>query len=399
MWISAAEHDMAENIVCLVLARLPDAPEGVKGISLFIVPKFIPDEEGRPGERNAGLRLVGLNHKMGQRGTTNCVLSLGDDADCIGYLVGGPNNGLATMFHMMNAARIGVGASAASLASTAYLHALDYAKERIQGRSLSIGAGSEPVAIVEHPDVKRMLLAQKTIAGGGLALCLACARLVDEAATTEDEAIRADLALRLELLTPIAKSWPSERGCEANALAIQVLGGYGYTHDFPVERLYRDQRLNPIHEGTTGMHGLDLLGRKVRMQEGRALELVLADIAGTVRTARDDPALRRWSAALEAACVRLAGVTAALLARVAVDPERGLADATLYLDLTGTVVLGWIWLRQALAASPHAGDSFHDGKLSACAYFYRYEMPRVAMLADILADADDVTVRARLAWL
>ena len=400
MWISAAEHELAENIVCLVLGRLPDAPAGVKGISLFIVPKFIPDADGRPGIRNVGLRLAGLNHKMGQRGTTNCVLSLGDDGECTGYLVGSPHRGLAIMFHMMNAARIGVGSSAAALAYTGYLHALDYARDRVQGQSLSMTGDRGPAAIIEHPDVKRMLLAQKVIAEGSLALCLACARLMDEVATTKDEAARADLLLRLELLTPIAKSWPSERGCEANSLAIQVLGGYGYTHDFPVERFHRDQRLNPIHEGTTGIHGLDLLGRKMRMEEGRALALLRADIAETTASARGEPALARWGAALDEASQRLADLTSVLTARAASDPERGLADATLYLDLTGTVVLAWVWLRQAEAATPHAGDDgFYDGKIAACAYFFRYEVPRVAMLAGIIGEADDVTVRTRPDWL
>ncbi len=400
MWISGAEHELAENIVCLVLARLPDAPAGVRGISLFIVPKFIPDEHGHPGERNAGLRLAGLNHKMGQRGTVNCVLSLGDGADCIGYLVGEPHRGLAIMFHMMNAARIGVGASAVALAYTAYLQALQYARERVQGQSLAASGRGAPAAIIEHADVKRMLLAQKAVAEGGLALCLLCARLVDEAACVADEAVRADLGLRLELLTPIAKSWPSERGCEANSMAIQVLGGYGYTEDFPLERLYRDQRLNPIHEGTTGIHGIDLLGRKVRMQEGRALALVLGDIAETVAAAGAHGALAVWADALGRASRRLAGLTAEIAPRIVADAERGLADATLYLDLAGTIIVAWVWLRQALAAVSHAGDAgFHDGKLAACAYYYRYELPRAAMLADIVADADDLTVRARSEWL
>ena len=403
MWISGAEHELAENIVCLVLARLPDAPAGIRGISLFIVPKFIPNSEGQPGERNAGLQLAGLNHKMGQRGTVNCVLALGDGADCIGYLVGEPHRGLPIMFHMMNAARIGVGSSAVALAYTAYLHALGYARERVQGQSLAASGAAGlagAAAIVEHADVKRMLLAQKAIAEGGLALCLLCASLLDEAACAEDEAVRADLALRLELLTPIAKSWPSERGCEANSLAIQVLGGYGYTQDFPVERLYRDQRLNPIHEGTTGIHGLDLLGRKVRMQDGRALALVLGDVADTVARARDHAKLAAWAGSLDRAGRRLAELTASLAPRIAADPERGLADATLYLDLTGTIVLGWVWLRQALAAVAHAGDDgFYDGKLAACAYYYRYEMPRAAMLADTISENDDVTVRTRSAWL
>jgi len=391
MWISGAEHELRENIVNLVLARLPDAPPGVKGISLFIVPKFIPDAEGRPGERN-GIRLVGLNRKLGQRGTTNCVLALGADEPCTGFLVGEPHKGLTYMFHMMNEARIGVGAAAATLACRGYLESLAYAKERLQGRPLSgKDPNAPPVPIVEHPDVKRMLLAQKAIAEGALHLCLYGARLVDEIAVTEDPAVRADLELLLEVLTPVIKTWPSEKGCEANSLAIQVHGGYGYTHDFPVERLYRDQRLNPIHEGTTGVQGLDLLGRKVRMAEGRGLLLLGRRIAETVAAARAVPELAAQAGELEAAVARLAALTPGLLTEAARNPERGLGNATLYLMATGTIVVGWLWLQQALKAAPHAAeDPFFAGKLAACRYFFRYETPQARAWMETLEALDDV---------
>jgi butyryl-CoA dehydrogenase len=391
MWISGAEHDLRENIVHLVLARLPDAPPGVKGISLFIVPKFLPDAQGRPATRN-GVRLVGLNRKMGQRGTTNCVLAFGADEPCTGFLVGEPHRGLSYMFHMMNEARIGVGAAAAVMACRGYLEAAAYAQERRQGRALDAKTpDSAPIAIVEHPDVKRMLLAQKAIAEGSLALCLYCARLVDEIGVTESSAERADLELLLQVLTPIAKTWPSERGCEANSLAIQVHGGYGYTHDFPVERLYRDQRLNPIHEGTTGVQGLDLLGRKLGMAGGRGAKLLGRRIRATAQAAGANAALAPFSASLEVALDVLEQTTATLLGRAATDPVLGLGEATPFLMAAGTVVIAWQWLMQAVIAEPLAGaDPFYAGKLAACRHIFRWELPLARTQLEILALPDDL---------
>jgi butyryl-CoA dehydrogenase len=390
MWISGADHELRENIVNLVLARLPDAPPGVRGISLFIVPKFVPDAEGRPAERN-GVRLVGLNRKMGQRGTTNTVLALGDGELCRGFLVGEPHQGLRYMFQMMNEARIGVGAGAAVTALAGYRHALAYARERTQGRALDDKDPlSPPVPIVEHPDVKRMLLAQKAIAEGSLALCLYGATLIDEIATTDHPAEKADLELLLEVLTPVIKTWPSEKGCEANSLAIQVHGGYGYTHDFPVERLYRDQRLNPIHEGATGIQGLDLLGRKVRMAEGRGVKRLAERILATVAEARAVPALATHADGLAQALGDILAVTPKLLQAAIEKPSRGLGNATLHLDAFGTVVLGWIWLRQALIAHRKAEDPFYAGKLAACRWFYLYELPTVRTKADLLGKLDDL---------
>jgi butyryl-CoA dehydrogenase len=363
----------------------------VKGISLFITPKYLPDADGRPGVRN-GVRLIGLNRKMGQRGTTNCVLSLGADEPCIGFLVGEPHKGLSYMFHMMNEARIGVGSAAAIMACRGYQEALAYARERRQGRRLDArGADAPPAAIIEHPDVQRMLLAQKAIAEGSLALCLYCASLVDEMTVTIDEARRGDLELLLQVLTPIAKTWPSERGCEANSLAIQVHGGYGYTHDFPVERLYRDQRLNPIHEGTTGVQGLDLLGRKMAMARGRGAALLAELIEDTVREAGERPTLAVLGAELEAALADLQRTTRVLLARAAGDPVAGLGEATPYLMSAGTVIIAWIWLRMALLAEPKAADDpFFAGKLAACRYVYRWELPLARAQFAVLASEHDL---------
>ncbi len=276
MWISGGEHELSDNIVHLVLARIEGAPAGTKGISLFIVPKFRLDAQGQPAQRN-GVRLAGLNHKMGYRGTTNCALNFGETEPAVGELVGRENQGLACMFHMMNEARIGVGLGATALGIAGYRYSLDYARTRQQGRPASNkDPVSKPVAIIEHADVRRMLLAQKAYVEGGLALGLYCARLVDELEAAPDSKEAEETRLLLEILTPIAKAWPSEWCLEANKLAIQVLGGYGYTRDYPVERYYRDNRLNPIHEGTNGIQALDLLGRKVTMQNGAALRLLLA---------------------------------------------------------------------------------------------------------------------------
>jgi len=404
MWISAGEHEVTENIVHLVLARIAGAPPGVKGISLFIVPRRLVDSDGRCGERN-DVALAGLNHKMGYRGTVNTLLNFGEGrfqpggrAGAIGYLVGEPHRGLACMFHMMNEARIGVGLGAVALGYTGYLEALEYARNRPQGRPLGArDPASPPVRIVEHADVRRMLLAQKSYVEGGLALTLYCAQLVDEQHTAATDAARAEATLLLEILTPIAKSWPSQWCLVANDLAIQVHGGYGYTRDYPVEQLYRDNRLNPIHEGTHGIQALDLLGRKVSMEGGKALQLLGARMSATIARARDsaDADLVAWAGALGEALASVARTTGALYA--VRDPERMLANASVYLEAFGHVVLAWIWLEQALAAHGQAGD-FYAGKRQACRYFFRWELPRTAAQFALLDSLDDTTLAMRDAW-
>src|SRR3954454_13854432 len=296
MWISAADHDLTENIIHLVLAKIP-GPDGqvepsARGISLFIMPKYLVDEDGGLGEPN-DVPLVGLNHKLGQTGVPNTALALGDGTraplgqrGAIAYLVGRPGDGLRQMFHMMNAARIEIGLAAAAVGLAGYAVSLDYAKQRRQGRHRTT-AGKDAVRpqvpIIEHADVKRMLLAQKAYAEGGAALALYAARLLDEQQTGTPEAV-SEASLILEVLTPIVKSWPSEWCLEGNSLAIQVLGGAGYTRDYPVELYWRDQRINMIHEGTHGIHALDLLGRNVRMSGGAALALLGTRVRATAGT-------------------------------------------------------------------------------------------------------------------
>ncbi|WP_295639121.1 acyl-CoA dehydrogenase [uncultured Methylibium sp.] len=409
MWISGGEHEITENIVHLVLAKIP-GPDGklqpgVKGISLFIVPKWLVHADGTlTGERN-DVALAGLNHKLGYRGTTNTLLNFGEgrfkvngQAGAVGYLVGQPGEGLKCMFHMMNEARIGVGLGAVMLGYAGYEASLDYAKQRPQGRPLSAGgknSAAPQVAIVEHADIKRMLLAQKAYVEGGLALELYCARLVDEQQTGTPDA-RVEAGRLLELLTPIAKSWPSEWCLEANSLAIQVHGGYGYTRDFPVEQYWRDNRLNMIHEGTHGIQALDLLGRKVLMDDGQGLRLLATRINGTIAHAGQVRGLAEHGNALARALQHVGAATKAAWASG--NPLDALANATPYLQAFGHVVLAWLWLDVALAAQRglDAGDArgtdFHRGKLAAARYFFRYELPKIdAWLA--VVETRDTTCR------
>jgi alkylation response protein AidB-like acyl-CoA dehydrogenase len=402
MWISGGDHELTENIVHLVLARIPGGPAGTRGISLFVVPKFLVDDDGMIGERN-DVVLAGLNHKMGYRGTTNTLLNFGEGvhrpggrAGAVGYLVGEQHRGLAAMFHMMNEARIGVGMGATALGYTGYLHAVDYARTRTQGRSPAAkDPSSAPVPIVEHADVRRMLLAAKSYVEGGLALGLYCARLVDEEQTAESDDARARAHLLLEVLTPIAKAWPSRWGPVADDLAIQVHGGYGYARDYPVEQFYRDNRLNPIHEGTNGIQAIDLLGRKVVMQQGAGLALLIDTIGATAARA-DGTEWAGLATDVQATAARLAKVTATLWSTG--DPEAALANATAYLDAAGHLVVAWLWLDQVLALGDDTGD-FADGKRAAARWFTRWELPTVRPLLDRLAEQDRTVLDTPPSWL
>jgi butyryl-CoA dehydrogenase len=386
MWISGGDHELSENIVHLVLARIPGSPPGAKGISLFLVPKVLPS-----GERN-DVVLAGLNHKMGFRGTVNTLLNFGERGGATGWLVGKENAGLSAMFHMMNEARIGVGLGATCLGYSGYLHALAYARTRPQGRPVAAKDPTTPmVPLVEHPDVRRMLLASKAYVEGALALELYCARLVDEERTGDDPA-RAHLLL--EVLTPIAKSWPSQWCLKADDLAIQVHGGYGYTREYAVEQLYRDNRLNPIHEGTHGIQALDLLGRKVVMQGGAGLALLAETIGATTARARG-LGLQEEPDALDAAVGRVVEVTQTLWATG--DPALALANASVYLEAAGHVVMAWMWLEQLLAAHGKDGD-FYDGKRAAARYFFTWELPTTGPQLDLLASLDRTTLDMRDAW-
>jgi alkylation response protein AidB-like acyl-CoA dehydrogenase len=418
MWISGGEHELSENIVHLVLAKIP-GPDGrlvpgTRGISLFLVPKKLLDEDGSVGERN-DVTLAGLNHKMGFRGTTNTLLNFGEgrfspggEAGAIGWLVGEAGRGLACMFHMMNEARIGVGLGAACLGYTGYLHALDYARNRPQGRHPQAKDPATPqVPIVEHADVRRMLLAQKAYAEGGLALCLYCSMLVDDEQTgTAEERERATWLL--ELLTPIVKSWPSQWCLEANSLAIQVHGGYGYTRDYDVEQFYRDNRLNPIHEGTHGIQALDLLGRKMVLGQGRAAMLFAGEIEDCAGRAAARAVQGAPGEELAAMGRQLAAAASRVFATVrnlhAVgDLNVTLANAAVFLEAFGHLVVAWQWLEQAMvaqAATPatSADADFYAGKLQAARYFLRWELPKIGPMLDLLDSIDTTALDMRDAW-
>ena len=405
MWTSAADHELSDNIIHMVLAKIPGGPPGVKGISLFIVPKFLVNDDGSLGERN-DVRVAGLNHKMGYRGTVNAVFNLGEQGGAKGWLLGEAHQGLSYMFHMMNEARVGVGLGAVALGYTGYLHSLKYARERPQGRHAANKDPASPqVPIVEHADIRRLLLAQKAAVEGGLALALYCAQLIDLERTCTVAGERDRLNLLLDLLTPVVKSWPSEFCLEANKHAIQILGGYGYTRDYPLERFYRDNRLNPIHEGAHGIHGLDLLGRKVAMREGAALSALLSEIDFTLSAAAVLPALTAHCTQLAAVVSQLKTTTARLgLLRDGGEAPRALANAGIYLDTFGQVVIGWMWLRMAVTAArklPQASGSeldFYTGKLHACQYFFRYELVKAGERLSLLATADDTCLSMQDAW-
>ncbi len=383
MWISGGDQDASENIVHLVLAKVPGAdgrlPEGTAGLSLFIVPKTLPD-----GSRN-DLGVAGLNHKMGYRGTANCLLNFGERrGGAIGWMVGTAGLGLMQMFQMMNEARIGVGMGAAALGYRGYRLSVAYARERLQGRAVGVRGGA-PIPIIEHADIKRMLLAQKAYVEGALALCLYCAKLVDE----EGDTGSAEL---LGLLTPVAKTWPSEYGLAANDLAIQIHGGYGYTRDFDVEQLWRDNRLNPIHEGTTGIQAVDLLGRKILRDGGRGMAELGRRMIETAARSQTTPALASYAAALKRASVQ---VNDALVPLRQHEAATAFDNATPFLSAFGHVVMAWLWLEQAVAASalePRTRDehAFVDGKLRACRFFFECELPKIDAWLGVVASRTDV---------
>ena len=426
MWISAGEHELSGNIVHLVLAKIPNAdgslPPGVKGISLFVVPRRLLDANGAlTGEHN-DVALIGLNHKLGYRGTVNTLLGFGEGAHrvrapggldeqgagAIGYRVGAPGEGLRGMFHMMNEARIQVGLGATMLGFAGYGAALDYARNRPQGRP-GQGAGKDPASpqrpIIEHIDVRRMLLAQKAWCEGGLALGLYCARLVDEKATGDTSQAQ-DAALLLELLTPIAKSWPSEWGLEANSLAIQVHGGYGYTRDFPVEQHWRDNRLNMIHEGTHGIQAQDLMGRKLRLQDGRAWALLVERMRATLAAVSqsNEVPVAALAPQAQALAARLTEVQA-LVQTLAHEPDRALRNAVPGLQAIGHLVVGWLWLDVAVVASRQLGqpqaaarEAQLRGTLSAMQHFFAHEMPRIRAWLSLLVADDHSAAQMHSDW-
>ena len=404
MFISGGDQNLTDNIVHMVLARIQGAPAGVKGISLFLVPKILPGEHGGPDVRN-DVALAGLLHKMGWRNTTSTVLSFGEADGAVGWLLGREHQGLAHMFQMMNEARIGVGLLSGCIAWRGFSESLGYARERPQGRLPSCKDPLSPqVKLVEHADVRRMLLAQKAYAEGSLALCFYACSLFEDQHTHPDAQACADARRLLDVLTPVVKSWPARYGAAANDMAIQVLGGAGYTREYPLEQLYRDQRLNMIHEGAEAIHGIDLLGRKVVMDGGAALRLFIETVRRDAHTAGQD-GLRDEAAALLKAVEKLAWVSGVLTALQRSDPDLALANATLYLDAFGRVVLAWIWMLQGRVATralqsvaAGKGAELYHGKLQAMRYFFRWELPQTEAEWVLLERSDRSAFDMKDSW-
>ena len=401
IFISAGDHDAVENVIHLLLAKIKGAPAGVKGISLFVVPKKRMDENGQLVFND--VITSGIFHKLGYRGCPIAQLSIGDNDDCRGYLVGEPNQGLLHMFQMMNEARIGVGGGATAIATAAYYASLDYSKKRLQGRKLSTKDPTLPqVPIIEHPDVKRMLLFQRSIAEGSLALLIQCGKYADLAGILTGEEKEKN-ELLLDLLTPVAKTYPSEMGLLSISAGLQCLGGSGYCDDYPLEQYYRDARIHPIHEGTTGIHGLDLLGRKVVMKGGKAYKLYLEEVQGTIRGAEKFEELQSYAEKLKQSLEMLQKVTSHLMDVAKKEtPELFLADATLYLEFFGIISVAWQWLVQAttvvkaLRNNPgEAERNFYNGKFFTFRYFFEYELPKIEGLARRLMNSDGLTVEIK----
>ncbi|MGA7816807.1 acyl-CoA dehydrogenase [Caballeronia sp.] len=399
MFISGGDQDFTENIVHMVLARIKGSPSGVKGISLFLVPKFLPGS----GKRN-DVALAGLIHKMGWRNTTSTVLSFGENGGAVGWLLGEANRGLAHMFQLMNEARIGVGLIASSLAYRGFTESFEYARQRPQGRLPSSKDPLSPqVTIVGHADVRRLLLTQKAVAEGSLSLCLHASAWFEDEQTHPDPAVRASAGLLLDLITPVVKSWPSKHGCRSNEAAIQVLGGSGYTREYPLEQLYRDQRLNPIHEGAEAIHGIDLLGRKIGANNSgfQTFLSVVREETGQVPSSLENLAAR-----LQDVLCSLESVTSRVLRGLATDPDAALANATEYLDAFGRICIAWMWLKQAKVAAAAVAEftsddprsNYYHGKLQAAQFFYEWELPAAVAQLELVGSANRTALEMREEW-
>ncbi len=404
IFISGGDHDGVENVVHLMLAKITGAPFGVKGISLFVVPKKRIDEKG--GLVSNDVVTSGVFHKLGYRGCPTTQLSMGDGNDCRGYLVGDPHNGLRYMFQMMNEARIGVGIGAAAMASAAYYASLEYAILRKQGRKIEEkNPANPPVPIIEHADVKRMLLFQRSVVEGALSLLLQCSLYVDlEKVGGHEE--KEKYSLLLDLLTPVAKSYPSEAGLLSISQGLQCFGGSGYCDDYSLEQYYRDARIHPIHEGTTAIHGLDLLGRKIPLKNGKAFGLYLEEVEATISAAKGMPVLEPYALQLLGFLEKLKRVTFHL---AGIQKEQGiehaLADATLYLELFGIIAIAWQWLIQAIALATalngeplEAQKDFYQGKFHTFRYFFGYELPKAEGFINRLMHTDGMTVLMKKEW-
>ncbi len=402
IFISGGDHDLTDNVVNMTLARIDGAPPGIKGLSLFAVPKRRYENGTLVGN---DVHVAGAIHKIGWRGLPSLALSFGDEGDCRGWLVGKPHQGLRYMFQMMNDARIMVGMNGVATASVAYHEALAYARTRKQGRPIASRDPNQPqVPIIEHADVRRMLLRQKAIVEGGLCLVAFAACQADVAAHATDAEARRRAAHLLDVLTPVAKSFPAEWGFEANVLSVQVHGGYGYSSEQLPEAWLRDQKLNSIHEGTTGIHGLDLLGRRIVAEGGAPLRVLLEEADAVIGRADRAGVDAAWCLAVREAMARLADLTAHLGGiGLSGDVEAMMLHSTDFLTVVAIVVVAWLWLWQAALAKEAlargtAEEDFYQGKLCAAQYWIWTELPRVTHLAELCRSGEDSYGRMRDGW-
>ena len=405
-FISNGDHDLTENIVHPVLARIPGAPPGVKGISLFIVPKYRIDPGGASGEFN-DVVTAGIEHKLGLRGNATTTLSFGDNGACHGWLLGEANRGLAYMFQLMNHARISTGLQATSLAANAYQHALQYARERLQGRKISEKDPTTPQApIIKHSDVRRMLLAQKATTEGLFALLAYAAFLGDKERCSPDESERSAATDILDVLTPVCKAYGSEAAYDSIVLAIQCYGGYGFSEEFPLAQMLRDCKVFPIYEGTNGIQAMDLLGRKVVMKGGAAFRALLDEIAATVTEANRITTLQEMAGKVSAALSEV-GETTAQLAAIAMagDIEAYMSGATPYLRMFSRLVLSWLFLWQSTiaqraldAGAGGAEQSYYKGKLATARFYLNNELPYLHATAQILKAGERTALDFEEEW-
>jgi len=403
IFISAGDHQFSNNFVHLVLARIKGAPAGTKGVSLFVVPQNRPTENDDFTYNDAA--IAGEFEKMGQKGYCTTHIVFGDNDNCRGWLLGEPNKGLSYMFQMMNEARISTGLMGASIASAAYYSSLKYANERPQGRKLNSSgqknAEDEQTLIINHPDIKRLLLSQKATVEGSMSLILQAALYLDKEMTSTNPEEKGKYHLLLELLTPIVKTYPAEQGIQSTSNAVQILGGYGFCFDFMPQQYYRDIRIIALYEGTTGIQSLDLLGRKITIKNGKALELLAVEIQDTIKAASKFDDLKPFANTL----LENLGLTQKVIGTLMPHAlkgnyERFLADATVFMDFFGTIVIGWQWLKTATVAKQTLVDtngnqpsSFYESKIHTMKFFYTYEMSKTKGLAKIIMNTEELTIK------
>ncbi|NOQ91180.1 MAG: acyl-CoA dehydrogenase [Flavobacteriaceae bacterium] len=403
IFISAGDHQFSDNFVHLVLARVKGAPTGIKGVSLFVVPKNRPDKNGALVYNNAA--IVGEFEKMGQKGYCTTHIVFGDNNDCRGWLVGEANKGLSYMFQMMNEARIATGRMGAAISSAAYYASLKYANERPQGRKLNSSgqknADDEQTLIINHPDIKRMLFSQKAIIEGSLSLIIETANYLDKKITSTSTEEKEKYNLLLELLTPIAKTYPAEKGIESTSHAVQILGGYGFCFDFMPQQYYRDIRIIALYEGTTGIQSLDLLGRKVTMKNGKAISLLATEIQLVISEANRYDNLQPYANMLLENLGLVEKVIQHLMPyAIKGNYERYLADATIFMDFFGTIVIGWQWLKIAVNAEKTLNENnlkqtkeFYQSKIHTMKFFFNYELVKTKGLAKTILNKEELTIK------